>query len=169
LVIASIALVLAVGGGSAALALTDKQSDKRIAKRVANKQITKRAPGLSVNHANSANTANSAKTAGSATAKNVYFARVEGTGATPTLIAGSAGVTVNATRPSSGTGFATVNFPVSMDNCGITVTPFTGSGNNQGARQSAGPGGLSSGPAVSVLTYVGATNTNLSFNIVGVC
>ena len=65
LVIASIALILAVGGGSAALALTDRQSDKRIAKRVANKQITKRAPGLSVNHAGSANTANHANTADS--------------------------------------------------------------------------------------------------------
>jgi hypothetical protein len=57
-VIASIALILAVGGGSFALAITDKKSDKKIAKKVANKQITKRAPSLSVAHANSAGTAN---------------------------------------------------------------------------------------------------------------
>jgi hypothetical protein len=44
-VIASIALILAVGGGSFALAISDKKSDKRIAKRVANRQITKRARG----------------------------------------------------------------------------------------------------------------------------
>ena len=50
-VIASIALILAVGGGSFALAISDRKSDKRIAKRVANRQITKRAPGLSVNNA----------------------------------------------------------------------------------------------------------------------
>jgi hypothetical protein len=47
-VIASIALILAVGGGSFALAITDKKSDKKIAKKAANKQITKRAPRLSV-------------------------------------------------------------------------------------------------------------------------
>ena len=57
LVIASIALILAVGGGSFALAITDKKSDKRIAKRVSNRQITRRAPHLSVNHANSADNA----------------------------------------------------------------------------------------------------------------
>jgi len=51
LVISAIALIVAVGGGTAAIALTDNQKDKRIAKKVANKQITKRAPGLSVKNA----------------------------------------------------------------------------------------------------------------------
>jgi hypothetical protein len=60
LVIASIALIMAVGGGSFALAISDRKSDKRIAKRVANRQITRRAPHLSVNHANTANTADTA-------------------------------------------------------------------------------------------------------------
>jgi len=50
LVISVIALIVAVGGGSVAIALTDNQKDKKIA----NAQITKRAPGLSVKHANSA-------------------------------------------------------------------------------------------------------------------
>src|SRR5436305_8211866 len=55
MVIASVALVLAVGGGSFALAISDRKGDKKIAKKVANKQITNRAPTLSVNHANTAN------------------------------------------------------------------------------------------------------------------
>ncbi len=57
LVIGSIALILAIGGGSFALATSDNSTDKRIAKKVANKQITKRAPGLSVKQAKSADTA----------------------------------------------------------------------------------------------------------------
>ena len=63
LVISVIALILAVGGGSFALAISDKKSDKKIAKKVANRQITKRAPKLSVNHANTANAAGSAANA----------------------------------------------------------------------------------------------------------
>jgi hypothetical protein len=57
LVIGSIALILALGGGSFALATSDNSTDKKIAKKVADKQITKRAPGLSVKHATSADTA----------------------------------------------------------------------------------------------------------------
>jgi len=76
LVISVIALTLAVGGGSfaiAALSHHDKKVVKKIAKKVANKQITKRAPTLSVKHAKTAGSATSAanathaKTANSAT------------------------------------------------------------------------------------------------------
>ena len=62
LVIASIALILAVGGGSFALAISDKKQDKKIAKRVANKQITRRAPSLQVKHARIARRAKTADT-----------------------------------------------------------------------------------------------------------
>jgi len=71
IVISAIALIVAVGGGSFAIASLNSGKVKRIAKKAANKQITKRAPGLSVSHANSANTANSATNATNAgTASN---------------------------------------------------------------------------------------------------
>jgi hypothetical protein len=64
LIIASIALILAVGGGTAAIALTDheKKVVKKIAKRVANKQITRRAHTLQVKHARIARRAKTADT-----------------------------------------------------------------------------------------------------------
>jgi hypothetical protein len=52
-VISVIALIVAVGGGSFALAMSDKKSDKKIANAV----VTKRAPGLSVKHAKTAGNA----------------------------------------------------------------------------------------------------------------
>jgi hypothetical protein len=61
-VIASIALILAVGGGSFALALSDRQSDRRIAKRVAIKQIRRLEPSLQVKHARIARRAKTADT-----------------------------------------------------------------------------------------------------------
>jgi hypothetical protein len=61
-VIASIALILAVGGGSFALAISDKKSDKRIAKHVAIKQINRLAHTLQVKHARIARRAKSADT-----------------------------------------------------------------------------------------------------------
>lgn len=65
LAISVIALVFAVGGGSFALAISENKSDKKIAKKVANKQITKRARTLSVRHAQSAKTATTADSANS--------------------------------------------------------------------------------------------------------
>jgi hypothetical protein len=66
LVISVIALILAVGGGTfaiAALSQHDKKVVKKIAKKVANKQISTKAPSLSVNHANTADSATSAANA----------------------------------------------------------------------------------------------------------
>jgi hypothetical protein len=54
LVISAIALVFAVGGGTFALAISGSKT-KTIAKKVANKQISKRAPDLSVKTASVAN------------------------------------------------------------------------------------------------------------------
>ena len=59
LVIASLALILAVGGGGFALAIST-QKVKKVAKKQANKRITARAAGLSVAHANTADTATNA-------------------------------------------------------------------------------------------------------------
>jgi hypothetical protein len=57
LVIASMALVLAVGGGSVAVAALHGQDVRRIAANVADKEIAAQAPGLSVKHATSADNA----------------------------------------------------------------------------------------------------------------
>jgi cytoskeletal protein RodZ len=67
LVLSAIALVVAVGGGSIALATSATNRDKRIAKRVANQQIKRKAPALSVNHAKSADNATHAASADNAT------------------------------------------------------------------------------------------------------
>jgi hypothetical protein len=103
LVISAIALVLAVGGGSFALALTDNQKDKRIAKKVSNKQITKRAPGLSVKHAKTADSATNANHATSADSANpIAFAQVSASGSV--IAANSRGITqANVTHPGTGT------------------------------------------------------------------
>jgi hypothetical protein len=57
LVISFIALVVAVGGGTLAVAALTKPKVKTIAKAQANKQIDRRAPGLSVSHADTADKA----------------------------------------------------------------------------------------------------------------
>lgn len=73
MVIALVALVAAFAGESIAgvatkaLSKKEKKQTRKLAKKQANKQINRRAPGLSVNHAN---TANSATSAGSATHAN---------------------------------------------------------------------------------------------------
>jgi hypothetical protein len=51
LAIASIALILAIGGGSFALAISDRKSDRRIARHVATRQIHRLAHTLQVKHA----------------------------------------------------------------------------------------------------------------------
>ena len=63
--IAYVALFLALSGGSFAVAALNRH-DKRVIKKIVNKQITRRAPGLSVNQAHSADEATHAGTAGSA-------------------------------------------------------------------------------------------------------
>ena len=63
-VIAYVALFLALSGGSFAVAALNRH-DKRVIKKIVNKQITRRAHGLSVHQAN---TANEATHAGSADA-----------------------------------------------------------------------------------------------------
>ena len=63
LVISVIALVLAVGGGSFALAALnrhDKTVVKKIARKVADKEINKKAPSLTVDHSKSADSATNA-------------------------------------------------------------------------------------------------------------
>ena len=59
-VISVIALIVAVGGGTYALAALNRGKVKNISRRQANQQIRKKAPGLSVLHAQSADTATNA-------------------------------------------------------------------------------------------------------------
>ncbi len=67
LVISAIALIVAVGGGAFAVAALNRPKVKSISKRQANRQIRRKAPALSVLHAQSADTATTADTATNAT------------------------------------------------------------------------------------------------------
>jgi len=88
LVISSIALIAAIGGGSFAFANSDKQINKitkSTVKKISKKQINKAAPGLSVDHANSADSATAADSATSATnADNAAHAAAADTATTAT-------------------------------------------------------------------------------------
>lgn len=64
-VVAYLALFIALSGGSFAVAALSGQ-EKRVVKRIASKQITKRAPSLSVEHAGTAETADTATSADTA-------------------------------------------------------------------------------------------------------
>jgi len=118
--------------------------------------------------ANSANTATNAENANALGGKAAseysvrYFARVTGA-ASPTLEAGSPGVTVDPTRPF--TGAARVEFPVDMTNCAIVATAFNG-GVPLFIRQSS----IGTGKVVAIVAEPkeGAT-TNQAFNVVGIC
>ncbi|MGB6425939.1 MAG: hypothetical protein WBF18_11735 [Solirubrobacterales bacterium] len=66
------------GSGSQATTTISKKQAKKIAKRQANRQITKRAPGLDVSSADSAATAVSAGTA--ASARPFVYAKIKGDG-----------------------------------------------------------------------------------------
>jgi hypothetical protein len=188
MIVAAIALCFALAGTAVAadpVGKLTKSKVKSIARKQADKELKANISGSHVNeadhaknadnatnanHANSAdtaNTANTANTAGSARANNVYFARVNGTLANPTLAAGSPGVTVNPTRPGVGTGLAAVNFPVNMNNCAISALAIAGGG-DPGARQS---DAFAGGNEVVIATYVSNTGVlaNFSFNVTGVC
>jgi hypothetical protein len=67
LIVSMLALVVAIGGGSFALATSTATKEKKIAKRVAKQLIHRKAPGLSVNHARSADMATHAISADQAT------------------------------------------------------------------------------------------------------
>jgi hypothetical protein len=67
LVISVLALIVAVGGGSFAIASLNSNKVKKIAKQQANKQIKKKAPKLSVKHAKTADSATKATSATNAT------------------------------------------------------------------------------------------------------
>ena len=73
LVISAIALVIAVGGGGYALASLNSGKVKRIARKQADKEIRKKASGLSVAHAVTANSATNATTVGGETVKEFFM------------------------------------------------------------------------------------------------
>lgn len=165
-IISMIALVVAAGGTAIAgpVAITAK-SDSKQDKKLFNKL----AKTASVSHASTADAAttaaNSVKLGGQPASAYAgrFFARVNGTPTTPTLAAGSPGVTVEASRPF--TGAVRVDFPVDMTNCAVVATGVTG-GDEAAARQST----TSSGSTVVIVTYINGTNeTNESFNVIAEC
>lgn len=162
---------------------TDKIADNAVTTtKIADKAVTAskiNVTGLQVpsatnatNATNAANATNATNAANAAALGGVpasqysirHFARVIGTGASPTLAAGSPGVTVNPTRPFN-PGAATVEFPVDMTNCAVVVTGVSG-GVTAIARQST----TSDAKNVVVVTENDAGAViNASFNIIGLC
>ena len=141
---------------------TDKIADKAVTAAKINLTGLPPVP----NATNAANAANAAALGGKPASEYPvrYFARVNGTGANPSLEAGSPGVSVDATRPFN-PGAARVVFPVDMTNCAVVVTGVSG-GATIVTRQST----TSSGKNVVVATESDAgASVNASFNIIGIC
>jgi hypothetical protein len=104
LVISAIALVVAVGGGTFAIASSDNKKDKKIAKKVANKQIKKKAPNLKVKHAkNAAHAVNADNATHAVNADNATHA-VNADNATNANHANSADTATNANTAANATG-----------------------------------------------------------------
>src|SRR5436305_3385882 len=100
LVISVIAVIIAVGGGTFALAASDNKKDKKIA----NKVVTKRAPSLAVASAKTADTATNATNANNANTVGghpVGYAHITFSGTTPQVDTSqsTAGVTVAQSNP----------------------------------------------------------------------
>jgi hypothetical protein len=135
LVIAVIALVVAVGGGTFAIASSDSKQDKKIAKKV----VRKAPPILSVLHAKTADQAATAATATRAdTARNAdslggapasayepkaQWALVSKEG---TILAQSGGITINTAL--AGNGLYFLDFGRSVGNRPVSVVPHYGDG-----------------------------------------
>ena len=129
LVISVIALVVAIGGGTFAIASSDSKQDKKIAKKVVNKL----APNLSVKHATTAAAATRADTAGNADAlggapagayeSRAQWALVDKAG---TILAQSGGVTIDTTF--AGVGLYYLGFGRSLANRPVSVVPHYGDG-----------------------------------------
>jgi len=135
LVISVIALIVAVGGGTFAIASSDNKQDKKIAK----KTVRKLAPNLSVLHAKTADQASTAASATRAdTAQNadrlggapasayeskVQWALVSKEGA---ILAQSGGITINTAL--AGNGLYFLDFGRSVGNRPVSVVPHYGDG-----------------------------------------
>jgi hypothetical protein len=116
LVISAIALIVAVGGGTFAIASLSKPKVKKIAKSVANKQIKRQAPALSVDHA---------KTAGSAASATHATSADNATNATNAASVGGQSITKINYSAAPGPGSQTI-----FNSGGLTITatcspPFT--------------------------------------------
>ena len=129
LVISVIALVVAIGGGTFAIASSDSKQDKKIAKKVVNKL----APNLSVKHATTAAAATRADTAGNADAlggapagayeSRVQWALVDKEG---NILAQSGGITIDTAYAAGGLYY--LGFGRSLANRPVSVVPHYGDG-----------------------------------------
>jgi hypothetical protein len=97
LAISVIALIVAVGGGAFAVA-SSNSSVKKLATKIANKQITQRAAGLSVLHAGTADSATTATTADTATTAKTATIATRATNAANAEKATSAATADNASQ-----------------------------------------------------------------------
>jgi hypothetical protein len=132
-VVAYLALFLALGGGSFAVASLGKQ-DKRVVKRIADAQIDQRAPGLAVDHAGSADSATNAghaDTADHATSADQATSAQHATTADTATAAGHAGIADQATTADHATTADTatnlgkrIDLDISADTRNTTIGNF---------------------------------------------
>ncbi len=158
LIVAVLALVVAVGGGTVAIA-TSRQAKER---KVVTKIVRKLAPKLSVAHARSADTAASAGSAGNASQlggapasafePRAQWALIERSG---TILAQSGGISVNTAAAVFGTYY--VDFGGSVAGRPVWVTPHYGDGGITG-EVSATPCGGASVPGGFECTSVAGVN-----------
>ena len=144
MVVAIVALIAALGG----TALAGGFITKKKAKTVADKQITKRAPGLSV--------------ASAATAKNVFFAKVSYSTASPVVVSGTPGIAGDGEQFA---GAPRLTFPRNMESCAVTAI-LDNSGTDGIARRS----DLSEGArVVLVLRDQASALIRSGYNVVAIC
>lgn len=160
MVVACLALIVGLGGTAVAGGvLTAKKS-----KKIANTQISKKAPTLSVKSAKTADSATTATTATTAgKADNVFWAKVDYGAVVTNVTSSSGGISGNG---ESFLGAPRLVFPRDMTNCAVTANANNGGGNDAYVRQST----LSAGTQV-VLAMVNAAGTDVrsNFNVIAVC
>jgi hypothetical protein len=181
MIVAVAALIVAVAGTAVAtpLALTAlTKKEKKQTRKIANEQISRRAPGLSVASANSANTANSATQAQNANTANgvkpikVSFAAPSGTPATAFVDEGGVRISGECTAlgdarlelTNTGAGGALVQF-VTVNGAGTTfAAPNLGMGS--GTSQAISTGAAPFNILTVTVTYRGAAGTEVSGDLV---
>lgn len=157
LIVSVIALIVAVGGGSFALANSDNKQDKKIARKVANKLITKRAPKLSVNHSSSADTATDASKLGGVEASGyqgrTMWALINAAGTS--VVAQSGGISIQ----SHFSGGYYLHFPQPITGKALLLTPSEAAGSPSGTVDAKGSPCGGSGAGEDAVECFAGTNT----------
>ncbi len=171
MIVAVLGLVAALGGTAVAQqATTSAKVTKKKVKKIADKEIQKAAPGLSVANAEKANTATTATTATTAgSADNVLWAVVSnGAGANDAAIAraGKSGYAVS----ESGGPSVIVDFQRNVTQCAWMATKGS-TGNGIATAQAATTEGVAANPEAVQVRVRNATGTAVqeSFHVEVIC